>query len=190
MNEKKDNNKDKKFDSKKTKSLLILVVISLAITIMLNGVMTRIKEGNQEKISYGEFLSLLDAGEVEEVSVESDRVILTPKNQKNPVIKTTYFAIRMADGELVNRLEEAKKAGRLEKYEAPEESGSSMLAMFFVNYILPFVLIYGAFYVFMRIGGKGGMMGSVGKAQPRYIWKRKQGLPLKMWPARMKQKNP
>ena len=153
MNENKDN-KDKKFDGKKTKNLLILLVISLAITLMLNGVITKIKEGNQEKITYAEFLSLLDAGEIEAVSVESDRVILTPKNQKNPVIKTTYFAIRMSDQHLVDRLQEAKEAGLLEDYESPEESGSSMILAFFASYILPFVLIYGAFYVFMRIGGK------------------------------------
>ena len=125
MNENKDNNRDKKFDSKKTKSLLIILVVSLAITIMLNGVMNRIKEGNQEKITYAEFLSLLDAGEIESVSVESDRVILTPKNQKNPVIKTTYYAIRMADQQLVDRLQTAKEEGKLSDYESPEESGSS-----------------------------------------------------------------
>lgn len=176
MNENKDNNKDKKFDSKKTKNLLILVVVSLVITIMLNSVMTKIKEGNQEKITYAEFLSLLDAGEIESVSVESDRVVLTPKNQKNPVIKTTYYAIRMADNQLVDRLQSTKEAGRLEDYESPEESGSSMILAFFASYILPFVLIYGAFYVFMRIGGKGGMMGSVGKSTAKVYMEKKTGV--------------
>ena len=176
MNENKNENQGRKFDSKKSKSLLIMLVISLAITLMLNGVMTKIKEGNQEKITYAEFLSLLDAGEIEAVSVESDRVILTPKNQKNPVIKTTYYAIRMSDAELVNRLQEAKETGRLEDYESPEESGSSVVFAIFVNYVLPFVIIYGAFFLFMKFSGRGGMMGSVGKSTAKVYMEKKTGV--------------
>ena len=177
MNENKENNnKEKKIDPKKTRNLLVILVISIAFTLMLNSVMSRIKEGNQEKINYSEFVYLLESGEIESVSIESDRLILTPKNQKNPVIKTTYYAIRVSDSDLVNRLQTAVDEGKLESYESPEESGSSVILAFFASYILPFVIIYGAFYLFMRIGGKGGMMGNVGKSTAKVYMEKKTGV--------------
>ena len=70
MNENKENNnKEKKIDPKKTRNLLVILVISIAFTLMLNSVMSRIKEGNQEKINYSEFVYLLESGEIESVSI-------------------------------------------------------------------------------------------------------------------------
>ncbi len=170
------NNKDKKFDSKKNKSLLVILAISLVFTIMFNSVVNKIKEGNQEMIDYSEFVTMLEDGEIDNVTIESDRLILEPKNQKNPVVKTTYYAIRTPDQELVSRLQTAKEAGLLNSYASPEEDGSSMILAFFASYILPFVLIYGAFYLFMRIGGKGGMLGNVGKSTAKVYMEKKTGV--------------
>ena len=177
MNDNKENNdKNKKMDPKKRRSLLVILIISLGFTLMLNGVMSKIKEGNQEKIEYSEFVSMLESGELESVEIQSDRLILTPKNQKNPVMKTTYYAIRTNDSDMVNRLQNAVDEKKLDTYGAPEESGSSVVLAFLASYILPFVIIYGAFYLFMRIGGHGGMMGNVGKSTAKVYMEKKTGV--------------
>ena len=174
MNENKDNkNKKNKPDPKKLRPLLILLVISLGMTLMLNGVMGKIQKGNQEKIGYGQFLEMLEAGEIKKVTVESDKVLLEPKNQENPVVKTTYYAVRISDLDLVNRLQTAKDAGKLESYEAPEESSGSAILSFLGAYVLPFVIIYGLFFFLMR--GKGGI-GGVGKSTAKVYMEKKTGV--------------
>ncbi|MDO4555309.1 MAG: ATP-dependent zinc metalloprotease FtsH [Lachnospiraceae bacterium] len=174
MNDKKpDNNK---LNNGRIRMLLVLVVVSLLATVMFNGVLNQIQTGKEEKISYGEFLRMVEAGEVKSVEIDTDRVVLTPKEQENPVVKTTYYAIRISDMDLVNRLEEAKDSGKLEDYDAVEESSSSAILSFLAAYILPFVLIYGAFYFIMRNAGKGGMMGSVGKSTAKVYMEKKTGV--------------
>lgn len=177
MNDNKENNdKKKKMDPRKRRSLLVILIISIGFTLMLNGVMSKIKEGNQEKIEYSEFVSMLESGELESVEIQSDRLILTPKNQKNPVMKTTYYAIRTNDSDMVNRLQNAVDEKKLDTYGAPEESSSSVVLAFLASYILPFVIIYGAFYLFMKIGGHGGMMGNVGKSTAKVYMEKKTGV--------------
>lgn len=172
MNDKKpDKNK---MNQGKMKNLLIILVVSLMITLMLNGVFNQIQKGNEEKISYGEFLEMLDQGKIDTVTVETDKITIIPKKQDNPVMKTTYYAVRISDMNLVDRLEDAKKAGKLKDYESPEESGASTILSFLAAYILPFVFIYGAFYFLMR--GRGGMMGGVGKSTAKVYMEKKTGV--------------
>lgn len=156
------------------KSLLILLVISLAFTFMFNGVVDKIKKGNQEKIQYSEFVEMLNNGQIKSVTLKSDRVVVEPKEQENPVIKTTYYAIRVGDMDLINRLQAAKDEGKLETYEAPEESSSSTILSFLGAYVLPFVIVYGLFFFLMR--GKGGMMGGVGKSTAKVYMEKKTGV--------------
>lgn len=172
MNENKD--KKNKPNPKNFKPLLIILVISLAFTFMFNGVVDKIQKGNQEKIQYSEFVEMLNNGQIKAVTLKSDRVLVEPKQQENPVIKTTYYAIRVGDVDLINRLQEAKDEGKLETYEAPEESGSSTILSFLGAYVLPFVIVYGLFFFLMR--GKGGMMGGVGKSNAKVYMEKKTGV--------------
>lgn len=174
MNDNKpDNNK---LNNGKIKSLIIMVVVCLLLTVMFNGVVNRVQKGKEEKISYGQFLEMVDAGKVKTVSVEADKVTLVPKEQNNPVMKTTYYAVRISDLNLVDRLQEAKEAGKLEDYDSPEESGYSTLLSFLAAYILPFALFFGVYYFIMRSAGRGGMMGSVGKSTAKVYMEKKTGV--------------
>lgn len=174
MNDNKpDNNK---LNNGKIKSLLIMVVVCLLLTVMFNGVLNRVQKGKEEKISYGQFLEMVNDGKVKTVSVEADKVTLVPKEQDNPVMKTTYYAVRISDLNLVDRLQEAKEAGKLEDYDSPEESGYSTLLSFLAAYILPFALFFGVYYFIMRSAGRGGMMGSVGKSTAKVYMEKKTGV--------------
>ena len=83
---------------------------------------------------------MLDKGKIDTVSVEADKITIIPKKQENPVMKTTYYAVRISDMNLVDRLEDAKKAGKLTDYESPEESGASTILSF----------LYFAFCLYIR----------------------------------------
>jgi cell division protease FtsH len=174
MNDKNPNHN--KMNNGKIKSLIIMVVVCLLLTVMFNGVLSRIQKGKEEKISYAQFLEMIDNGEIESVSVESDKITLVPKQQENPVMKTTYYCVRISDLDLVNRLQKAKEAGKLSDFESPEASNSSALLSFFGAYILPFILFFGVYYFIMRSAGRGGMMGSVGKSTAKLYMEKKTGV--------------
>lgn len=172
---------DKKHDKNKfnkgaIKSILVMAIVSLLLTVMFNGVLNRIQKGKEEKISYGEFLEMVNAGKIDTVSVESDKVVLVPKEQENPVMKTTYYAVRISDMNLVDRLQKAKEEGKLSDFDSPEQSGSAAVLSFLITSILPFVLFFGVYYFIMRSMGRGGMMGNVGKSTAKVYMEKKTGV--------------
>ena len=169
-NKKRDNNENR---NKKIRSLIAMLVVCLGITVLFTTVMNRYRNGEQVKKSYSEFLEMLDKKQVSRVEIQDNKIVFEPKEQSNPLVKTSYYTIPLAgDYALVNRLTDAEV-----EFEKADTSGTSMLASVLVSYLLPFVLIYGLMYFVMRgIGRGGGMMGSVGKSNAKVYVEKKTGV--------------
>lgn len=168
-----DNNQNKKPEknSGKIRSLIIILAVSLLVTFMINSVMNRIYEGEKEKVTYSEFLDMVKNKEVKNVVDNGDTLLITPKEQKNPMVKKTYYTVKVSDYQLTDRLVEAGVT-----FERKEADGSQT-ALSLLSYILPFVFVYGAFYFIMRNMGKGGgMMGGVGKSNAKVYVEKKTGV--------------
>lgn len=166
-------NKNQDPDKKKNiRSALTLMVICLGITMLFTSVMNRYKNGEQKQIPYSEFLQMLDDGEVKKVTLSDNKILIEPKEQKNPMAKVNYYVVAISDYKLVDRLNEAKV-----EFSEKDNSGSSMIMSVLVSYLLPFVLIYGLMIFLMRgIGKGGGMMGSVGKSNAKVYVEKKTGV--------------
>ena len=157
---------------KKIQSLIVMVVICLGITILFTTLMNRYRNGEQEEVEYNKFLDMLDKGEVKKVTLTENKILIEPKEQKNPVMKTNYYAIPIQqDYEIVNRLKDAKVT-----FSQKDSSGSSMIMQALVGYLLPFVLIYAVMYFFMRGVGRGGGMMGVGKSNAKVYVEKKTGV--------------
>ncbi len=169
-NKKRDNNENR---NKKIRSLIAMLVVCLGITVLFTTVMNRYRNGEQVKKSYSEFLKMLDKKQVSRVEIQDNKIVFEPKEQSNPLVKTSYYTIPLAgDYALVNRLTDAEV-----EFEKADTSGTTMLASVLVSYLLPFVLIYGLMYFVMRgIGRGGGMMGSVGKSNAKVYVEKKTGV--------------
>ncbi len=170
-----DNNKKKKDREKgrKIRSIITMLAVCLGITILFTTVMNRYRNGEQKKIPYSEFLEMLEKKEIKSVRLTDSRIIIEPVEQKNPVIRTTYYAIPIdSDQDLVARLEKAD----LESFEKQDSSGTSLITQAIIGYIIPFALIYAVMYFVMRGIGRGGMMGSVGKSNAKVYVEKSTGV--------------
>ena len=167
--------KNKKNDPNKQKNIrtaVVMVVICLGITFLFSNLLNRYRNGNQEEITYSEFLTMLDKKEVKEVTIDETKLIIEPTEQSNPMMKTTYYTVAITDYKLVDRLADADV-----KFSKKDNSSSATIASVLLSYVLPFVLIYGAMFFIMRNLGKGGgMMGSVGKSNAKVYVEKKTGV--------------
>ncbi len=168
-------NDNKKTDPNRRKNIrtaLVMVLICLGITFLFTHLLNRFKNGDQEEISYSEFLTMLEKDEIKEVTIVDSKIMIEPKKQTNPVLKKTYYTIPITDYKLVDRLEEADI-----KFSKKDTSSSSALLSILLSYVLPFVLIYGAMFFIMRnLGRGGGMLGSVGKSNAKVYVEKKTGV--------------
>jgi len=174
----KQNNNDQNNNGKKpqNRSFIFMLVISIGLTLLFFYAYSRYQTSQQVEISYSQFLDMLDKGEVEKVRIYSSSLEIVPKTDKKSknTLKKTYYATRISDLKLVDRLEEAKKNGELD-YTAVDESNTAM-----IGNILSWVLMIGVFYViiwlFMRSMSKGGGMMGVGKSTAKMYVEKKTGV--------------
>ena len=168
------NNNPKKDPNKKKnmKNLLMSLLICLGITILFTSVMNRYKNGEQKEISYSKFVKMLDNGEVDNVTLTETKILIEPKEQKSPLVKTVYYTIITPDYKLVDRLLEANVT-----FKENDNSSSSLITQILVGYVLPFAIIT-AMFIFMTRGmGKGGgMLGGIGKSNAKVYVEKKTGV--------------
>ncbi len=164
----------KKNDSNKKKNIrtaVVLLVICMGITMLFTTVMNRYQNGEQKKINYSTFLTMLEKDQIKKVTIDQNKLVIVPKEQKNPLVKTTYYTIAISDYQIVERLHEAGVA-----FEQADNSNSSLISNILLGYVLPFALIYGVmFFVFRGMGRGGGMMG-VGKSNAKVYVEKKTGV--------------
>jgi len=169
-------------------TILIFLIISVTATIIFQLALASVSTGSLELIKYSEFLSMLDNGEIDRVVVYADRLHIYHKSQKTdiggrqensliqePVYSKIYYTGAVWDPLLTDKLYEAGV-----EFDTPVQNNSQLLNIF-LNWILPILLIYGIFMLFMRSmtkrmgGGSGGFM-SFGKSTAKVYIEKKTGI--------------
>lgn len=165
------NNKNNKNNKQGISFVLLVTVITSILVVALfqfQG-MTSAKE-----ITYNKFLKMVDDGKVKKVEIQSDKIMIVTKKDKDSGISQEYYTGVVNDDELTNRLE---KAGVEFNQEIPDTT--SAVAM---NVILTFLPI--AFFVGMivwmtkRMSKGGGMMG-IGKSNAKMYVEKQTGVTFK-----------
>lgn len=174
MDNKKPNNNKNGMNNKKTFFyILIAAIVTLALfTLMTN----QLRAGSNIEISYDKFVDMLDKGEVKAVNIQSDKIVIDPVTQPNPLYKISYYTGLMNDGELTNRLLKAKVTIN------PQIAGSrNAILDIILVWILPFVLIYLVMWFLFKMISKngGGMMGGVGKSNAKVYVEKETGVTFK-----------
>ena len=167
-NNNQNNNPNKK---KNLRSWVVMLVICLGLTMLFTNVMNRYRDGQQEEISYSKFVQMLEQGKVEKVTLSEDRLLIEPKTQKNPLMKTVYYTTQMDDEQLVDRLLKSNV-----EFGREGTSTSSVFTQFLISWVLPFALIYGLMFFLMRGVGKGGGVMGVGKSNAKVYVEKKTGV--------------
>ena len=161
----------------------------MALTVVFNYLSAASRQANTaastHEIMYTELLDMVDAGQVEKVLLVDGRLEITPTEgyvytdgdgntyDKNYTLFTVPISGAIAD--LIERIDE--NGGEFSYPYVPE---MSPILEFMIAYILPMVLLIGAFMLFMNLmtrrgGGLGGI-GSVGKSNAKVYMEKTTGV--------------
>jgi len=142
------------------KNLILWLVIAVVLMSVFQGFSP--DSSSASKLDYTSFISEVERGGIDEVSVDETSKIITGKRRDGSDFTTV---VPMYDKDLINQL--ITKGVRVEG-QAPEES--SMLTSIFISWF-PMILLIGVWIFFMRQmqggGGKGAM--SFGKSKAKLM---------------------
>ena len=183
------NNGNNSNNDKKPKNINTVIIIIVAAIITMLGISflnSMYKDATNKEITYTEFMEMLDKDEVSEVELDSDRILIKPKNETSSDNKDitnitgvsyTYYTGYVNDTQLVQTLKDKKI-----KFSGDiPAQGASIIEFIFV-YVLPFVLIAVMFtFVYRKISQGGGMMGGmgVGKSNAKVYVQKETGVTFK-----------
>ena len=171
----------------KKQNLLVFLVATLISLVMMSYFMKSMDGTTSKEIPYNEFVTMLEAGEVESVYIGSDRIVIYPVEEEKPQPQNltmmmmqmqnefTYYTGRAESNDtLTQRLLEAEV--EIEP-EIPESS--NLLTDMLFTYVLPLVLVWVVFgFIMKRMGGGGGPMG-VGKSNAKVYVQKETGVTFK-----------
>lgn len=142
-NQSKKNNENKNGNNrKKISPTAIILVLSVFLTLAFWQAISMYKEAKQEKISYSNFIAMLDEGKVQEAEIYDDKILFASgeKNEAGEYEKI-YYVIRTDDYNIVDRLYAAGV-----EFQEIDEGGS-----FIINTILSYGIMIAAFYILMTL---------------------------------------
>ena len=143
-------------------NLMIMLLATVIALVVISYVMNMGSE-SATRISYNEFVQLVNDGKVEEVNVRSDRLEIKLKDSD----AIRYTSISEDDTDLTKRLLDA---GVTVNGYIPDSSG--MIISFLLSYVLPIAFLWVIMGFIFRRAGSGGLMGSVGKSTAKeYVQK-------------------
>ena len=155
-------------------AIIVILVSSLFIWYMFSMVQDQMKNGTREEITYSEFLKMVEEGKVDSVVAKANELLITPKDQKDANIKTTYYTGYFTDLNLVDRLEKADV-----DFSRKEDKVTFLNSI--VSFVLPLIAIYVVMWFLFRTVSKnsgGGMMG-VGKSNAKVYIEKQTGVTFK-----------
>ena len=157
--------------------LIFYYVLAMIVLLLLNLLLVpKINSAQIEDSTYGNFLEMLDKGEVKEVQVDSQDGVIYFTDGSGQKYQTGL----MNDYKLVDRLYDAG----ITDFETPIVQQMSPILSFVLSWILPIVVIYFLGMLLMRsvqtrIGGGMGDAMSFGKSNAKVYIKSETGIKFK-----------
>lgn len=174
-----DNNNSNKNNGKMPKNMqtiIILVISGLLMLMLISFMNSWIQGATNREIPYSDFITMLEEGKVSSVSIQSDRIIIEPKEQVNAFASITFYTGIAEDRTTISK--RCEEAGV--EYKAIVPNSSSGIIDFIVVWVLPILLMYLVLGFFVRkmTKGSGGMMG-VGKSNAKVYVQKETGITFK-----------
>ena len=171
-----DNNKKTDPNAPKTnwQTVSMLIVAALITFILVTGMRGMIDASRTQELTYNEFVKLVDAGNVESVSVGNTKITVIPKKGVPGYSREiNYFVVRIeGDYSFVDRL----LANNVDTTRESRDNG--MILATVLNYAIPFLFLVFLMNFTMRRMGGGGIMG-VGKSNAKMYVQKETGVTFK-----------
>ena len=165
----------------KRPSLLVLLIAALLSLLCMSYVMS-LMSGDTNEVSYNEFLQMVDEGKVESVHLDSDRINITMKNEKNEnknpfqMVEPakSYYTGNVNDDTLIQHLMDKKV-----EIKGEVQDNSGFLLSILLTYVLPIALVWIVLgFLFKKMSKGGGPMG-VGKSNAKVYVQKETGITFK-----------
>jgi len=156
---------------KKKPSTTFILILSCVLTFIFWKTYTSFKSAGQEKISYSEFLQMLEDDNVQNVEIYNDQIVFEAVKEEPGIVNdVSYVVIRTDDYRIIDRLEEAGV-----EFEEIDEGKNAI-----VSTLLSYAIMILAFYILMMLIMKsasksGGVMG-VGKTNAKMYVEKTTGV--------------
>ena len=176
----------------KRQSFMLLLVAALITLLSMSFLMNSVSNSSSKEITYDEFLQMIEDGKVDSVLIKSDKLEITPKQDKaqektessrNPFAlyggydsqpEVKYYTGLVNDDSLPAFLNEY---GVTYSKEIPDNS--SWILSILLTYVLPIVILWVLLsFLFRKMSG-GGMMGGVGKSNAKVYVQKETGVTFK-----------
>ena len=172
MDNQNNNNQNNNKNPKQGISFILLVTVITSILVMALFQF----QGNTTatEITYDEFLNMVDKGEVAEVELQNDKILITGKKGESGEPAKEYFTGVVRDDSLSDRLYEAKVKY---KQAIPDTTSSIILEIIFT--FLPIAFLVGMIVWMTRKMSKGGGMMGIGKSNAKMYVEKQTGVTFK-----------
>ncbi|MCD8046407.1 MAG: ATP-dependent zinc metalloprotease FtsH [Clostridiales bacterium] len=166
------NGGNNKKNGRNGQSVLWLVLLALIILLVVSSMTNRVSSLTNQEITYSEFLSMVEDGEVESVTITSSEIQITPVQDEDALYQVSYYTVNLGDENLYEFLNENDV-----EYTGKNSSTSSMIYSV-LSLIIPLVIIWGIFAFAMRRmgGGSGGGIMGVGKSTAKMYVEKSTGV--------------
>ena len=158
----------------KFNTILPIAVLAVAFVLLFNFLYTSYAESMMEEIKYNEFKQMLEDGEVSEVEIQSDRILIKTKDQADEPEsqQTIYYTGLLSDDELLPLLDQEG----VEYYREIVDEVSPIIQIL-LSYVLPFVIIYFLFSFLMKnLGSKMGGGMNIGQSKAKVYMEKETGV--------------
>ncbi len=169
-----DNKQNDKKGPQNRQTLVIFIIITLLTFAAMTFFSSMFMEARSKKITYTEFLDMVEKGEVKRVEITPTQINIEPKKQPSKFVEIIYYTGVLEDEDLLDKLD----AKGIDYDGKIPDSRSTILDIIFV-YVLPLVLIWIMFGFIMKRMSKGGGVMGVGKNNAKVYMDKETGVTFK-----------
>lgn len=163
------NNNNKKFPS----APIIFLIISVILTFVFWNAYSKFKNMGNQKVSYDEFISMLEEKNVSNVKIYKDKITFEPATDDESVYDVSYYVVRTDDFDLIDRLSKAKV-----KFQEIDE-GKNVIVSTLFSYGIMILAFYILMMLIMKTASKGGGIMGVGKSNAKMYVQKETGVTFK-----------
>ncbi len=170
----KNGNKNSNSDGPKLGPVLPIITLAVILVLLFNFIYSSYANSMLEEISYDKFIDMLEADEIEEVEIQTDRILIKTKEQaKEPETQQViYYTGYIQDDELIAEL----KNSDVRFYQEVVDELSPILQIL-LSYVVPFLIIILLFNFLMRnVSGKIGGGMSIGQSKAKVFMEKETGV--------------
>ena len=175
-----DKNKNKNPQGKKPKgNIFVALIITVLVVIVISTIYNAISKSRYKETNYNDFLAAMNAGQLEEVELQSDRIIYMTKEEadKSASEQKACYTGLPSGGDTMELAEELSAKGVKVSKEIVEDNSGIMM-------ILYYALMIGGIFLIMnmltkKLGSGEGMMGGLGKNNAKVYMEKQTGVTFK-----------